>query len=173
MALYGRQIPHASWREWRQFNPSKFKRYFKFAVLRDPISRFASAFYYLRSGGMNSSDKEFGERVLKPFADPNELAKALIDLELQRVILHWWHFRPQADFVADERGRPQIDLMLRFENLNEAFEAITRKLNVQGCKLPRLNATRERGEPVFDNEALEVLKCLYRTDFLLWQNHTA
>src|SRR5262245_10579050 len=100
LALYGMQVGHRTWREWRELNPRKFNTYFKFAVVRDPIARFASAFYFLRGGGMNAHDREFAERVLKQFAGPNELAKALVDYDLQRLVLGYQHFRTQADYVA-------------------------------------------------------------------------
>jgi hypothetical protein len=173
MALYGRNFAHTTWRDWRELNPKKFNAYFKFAIMRDPVARFVSAFHYLRNGGMNAQDKDFGERVLKNFRDANELAKALVEPVLQRSILGWCHFRPQADYVADEHGQPQMDLILRFENLDEGFDRVAHRLCGEVRKLPHLNTTRDRPEPVLDKDARDVLECIYRRDFVLWQKHAA
>jgi len=173
MALYGMQVGHRTWREWRELNPIKFRKYFKFAIMREPASRFISAFYYLRSGGMNASDKAFGDTVLGTFSDPSAFAKALVDNQLQRQVLNWRHFRRQADFVADERGLPTTDRLLRFENLEGSFDSISRRVNDNVKSLPRLNETTNKPEMKLDKGAVDVLECLYRTDFALWREHAS
>ncbi|MBA3572948.1 MAG: hypothetical protein H0W34_13465 [Pyrinomonadaceae bacterium] len=46
---------------------------------------------------MREQDKTFANAVLTPFSNANDLARALIDADLQAQVLRWWHFRPQAD----------------------------------------------------------------------------
>jgi len=173
MALYGGETHHLSWQEWHEFNPEKFKHYFKFAVIRDPISRFASAFYYLKHGGMNARDKEFGETVLPTFDNPNDLAKALVDLNLQKQILTWMHFRPQAEFVTDERGQLKTDFLIKFENLDAGLKQVAQKLNCESPGIPHLNVTKTHPEVSLEKEARDVLNCLYRKDFVLWEKHAS
>ncbi len=157
MALYGRGINHRTWREWYERNPEKFARYFKFAVIRDPMTRFSSSFDFLKDGGMREQDKTFANAVLTPFSNANDLARALIDADLQAQVLRWWHFRPQADFVADELGRSKMDLLIRFENLQAGVEAVARRLNRQTRELPHLNKTHVRLGAGLDKEARDVL----------------
>lgn len=170
MALYGRQIPHRTWRDWRNLNPRKFNRYFKFAVMREPIARFQSAFGYLKQGGCCDTERDFADTVLRPFANINELARAMIDVGLQQRILSWEAFRPQCDFVADPLGTPQVDLLLRYENIARGFEQVADRLNCGTVRLPRLNATHWERETV-DHDAREILDCLFRKDFMLWETY--
>jgi len=171
MALYGMQVGHWTWRQWRELNPVKFRKYFKFAIMRDPVDRFVSAFYYLRGGGMNASDKQFGDSILMAYPNANAFAKALVDYELQRKVLAWKHFRRQADYVADERGKPQTDAILLFENLDAEFASVAGRINPGVQSLPCLNKTAEKPDVGLDKDALDVLECLYRTDFTLWHEH--
>jgi hypothetical protein len=171
MAFYGRQVPHITWYEWRELNPIKFRKYFKFAVVRDPVARFASAFYFLKSGGMNRHDRHFRDSCLGPFASANDLAKAFLDLEVQARVAQYWHFRRQADFVADGSGCPQVDLLIRFENLQLGFERVARRVNSAVRDLPHLNITPGHVDAEFDRESLEVLDSFYQSDFELWRRH--
>jgi hypothetical protein len=83
-ALYGVLIPHYTWQEWRRVNPTKFKRYFKFAVLRDPVTRFASSFDFVKAGGINATDQEFSRVELADFVLPMTLPRLSPTLELHR-----------------------------------------------------------------------------------------
>jgi len=168
MALYKRGIAHMTWRHWYQRNPRKFASYFKFAVLRDPIARFCSAFDYLKAGGMNDRDKKFAAAVLKRFASVDEFATALADTELQQQVMPWWHFRPQAHFVADEFGRSKMDMLIRLEHLQTGVNQVARKLHLKvPVELPYLNQTPVRRPEELSEEARKILTELYRWDFAL------
>jgi len=173
MALYGRNIPHATWHKWYDLNPKKFRSYFKFAVIRHPIPRFVSAFNFLKSGGMNERDQQFANRVLKRFTDASQLAKAMMDYPLQEEILRWWHFQPQVKFVADEAGRSKMDFLMRLENIDAGFAYILRRLNYQSLELPHLNKTSLQNNSPLDQEACEVLLAIYRRDLMLWENQAS
>ncbi len=168
MALYNRGIAHMSWREWYQRNPRKFASYFKFAVMRDPIARFCSAFDFLKSGGMLEQDKEFAAKILQPFATVNDFVSALADTELQEQVMHWWHFRPQAHFVADEFGRSKMDLLIPLENLQTGVNEVARKLNLKTpVEIPSLNQTRIRHSEELNEQGRQLLTKLYQQDFAL------
>ncbi len=170
MALYGQDIPHITWRQYCDVNPLKFAKYFKFAVIRDPLTRFTSAFDFLKTGGINQLDETFGMTILKPFSDANELAKALVTRDLQAEVLRWWHFRPQVEFIADERGGSKMDFLIRFENIHAGFMEVANRLNCKSCELPHLNKTRVRVELDLDDRARDVLFDLYKQDFTLWRS---
>jgi Sulfotransferase family len=173
MALYGRNTPHAKWSQWRDLNPVKFHKYFKFALIRHPIPRFVSAFNFLKSGGMNAQDQQIANSLLAPFANPSQLAKAMMDYLLQEQILRWWHFRPRIEFVADNAGRPQVDLLVRSENIDNAFTEILRRLNQGSVELPHSTEAdyRAASRRSIDQEASDVLLAIYRRDLILWQEH--
>jgi hypothetical protein len=168
MALYGRGIPHITWREWYEKNPFKFTSYFKFAVLRDPLARFCSAFDFLRSGGMLEHDKAFAAAVLKPFATVDDFATALADPELQNQVMHWWHFRPQAEFIADEFGRSKMDLLIPLEHLQTGVNEAARRIRLEvPVNIPYLNRTIVRSPQELSEHARRRLIDLYQQDFRL------
>jgi len=173
MALYGRNIPHATWHEWYDLNPNKFRDYFKFAIVRHPISRFVSAFNFLKTGGMNEQDQQFANRVMNRFADANQLAKAMMDFPLEEEILRWWHFRPQVEFVADEAGGSKMYLLIRFENIDGGFAYIVLRHNYHWLGFRHLNKTRLQNNSPLDKEACQVLSAIYRRDLMLWENQAS
>ena len=168
-ALYGVLIPHYTWQEWRRVNPTKFKRYFKFAVLRDPVTRFASSFDFLKAGGISATDQEFSRVELADFNTANDFAKALADPGVASRILSECHFTPQTEFVVSRSGRLKVDRLISFENLHAGFGAVARLLGSESMQLPHLNKTPQRRELRFDDEARAVLDRVYASDFNLWR----
>ena len=168
-ALYGRSIPHFTWRDWQLINPRKFRAFFKFAVLRDPFSRFTSAFDYLKGGGTTAYDKEFSESTLARVSTANDFAKSLKDPAFWNQVNKEYHFMPQSMYVADESGRPQVDLLVRFESLHADFPKIAKAVGREGARLAHLNKTPERKQIDLDAEARSLLGSLYERDFALWQ----
>jgi hypothetical protein len=171
--LYGVGVGHHTWRYYLKINPSKYRNYFKFAVMREPISRFVSAFDYLKEGGSCEDDRVFSETVLKPFENANELALALGENNFasQIVFGDWDQFRPQAHFIADETGDLKIDLLIRFDQLAQGFKKVARKLNRDVPELPHFNKSRIRPKFVFDQKALGILSDLYHEDFRIWNRY--
>jgi chondroitin 4-sulfotransferase 11 len=170
MALYERQITHYSWRLWYDINPRKFREYFKFAIIRDPIDRFRSSFRFLKAGGINDEDREFGTTALTRYESANELALASVSAIVQQKILGYVHFRPQAEFVADDSGRSMMDLLIPMPYLAQGLEIVKERLALEVRDLPKLNRARSAEPPEeLSKEAEDILKCLYRTDFQLYE----
>ena len=172
-ALYGVLIPHYTWQEWRRVNPRKFERYFKFAVVRDPISRFASSFDFLKAGGINATDQEFSRVELASFNKANDFAKALADSAVAARVLQACHFTPQAEFVASRSGRLKVNRLIPFENLSAGFGEVVKLLGEESIQLPHLNKTLERKQVHFDQEARAVLDRVYAMDFKLWREQAS
>ena len=166
VSLYGQPNEHFTWKEWRRLHPRKFDAYFKFALVRDPFDRFVSAFRFLKVGGMYAWDREFAEQTLAPFAEPGELAEAMVNRPTRQAVLKWLHFRPQCEFVADARGNLKVDALFSFERLAESFEEIKNRIS-PNCTLPHLNKTIAPATRPLSARAVQVLKSVYATDFRL------
>jgi hypothetical protein len=170
-AFYREQfVNHRSWRYYRGTNRSKFDDYFKFAVVREPLDRFASAFDYVKAGGCGPVDECFAQTVLKPFSTANELAHALQDpLTRDQVLFRRPYFLPQAWFIADDAGRSKMNRLLRFEHLAEDLQRLADELGRNKLLLRRLNKTPGRSPVAFDSQTIAVLNRIYREDFPLWR----
>lgn len=168
MALYGRSIGHRTLAEWQRLHPHSVTTVWKIAVVRDPVERFASAYAFLREGGMNAEDAEFHRRHLARFGSCGDLARAMIDPTLQEALLtQGYHFRRQVDFVRDVHGGIGVDFLIPYERLGEGVERVSRRIG-RPLDLPLFNRTAAPRETV-DAEARRVLESVYRDDVALWQ----
>ena len=73
-------------------------------------------------------------------------------------------FRPQSDWITDQDGNPLVDFICRFENLNDDFDEVCRKIG-KTVKLPHVRAT-ERGhyKEYHDQETIDIIANWYRKD---------
>lgn len=124
-ALYGGAgVGHRTVREVRAELGPRFDGLSTFAVVRDPVDRLASAFRYLKAGGSNRLDAAFAERVLR---DVPTLEAFVVGWLTPRTSRAQVHFRPQADFVLDARGRLGVDVLIPYADLAAGYEAVRRR----------------------------------------------
>jgi len=112
IALYGQRLGHRTWSEIRALAPDQFPKWKKWAVVRDPVDRFISAYDYLKGGGRNAWDKEFSRRFLAE--------KSINDFvtNFPKTALCWFHFRPQADYLMS-KGKFVADRVVTMKNLSD------------------------------------------------------
>jgi hypothetical protein len=134
--LYGMAMPHRLARDIRFYHPSLFRRSCSFAVIRDPVDRFLSAFDYLTAGGLLPQDREFAAKYVTPFPDVGSFVEALEGRSFRTSVLKWLHFRPQADFLC-RRGDCLVDHLIAFEELASAVQRLVRGI----APFPKLNVT--------------------------------
>lgn len=159
-ALYGSQIKHGTVRWYRRYAPH-LDDLPSFAVLRDPVERFVSAWRYARTGG--SPDN----RVSAPFRDRymglRSLDHAIDHVEQATSVYRIDHiFRPQHWYVTDANGAVDVDLL--FELGDPALERFIRTRTRRG--LPRVNRSRAP-RPRVTSMQEERIRWLYRADALL------
>ncbi|MFN3230524.1 MAG: sulfotransferase family 2 domain-containing protein [Alphaproteobacteria bacterium] len=129
---------------YRYKSKEKFEDYFKFCVVRNPWDRCVSAFHFLKAGGVSDDDRLWADRVLGDCPDFATFAKKLESPRFAATVMAWRHFRPQADFVTDVRGRLLVDHVARFENLGAEFEMLAERLGVT-ARLPKINVQEGAG----------------------------
>lgn len=113
--------------------------FFTFSFVRNPWDRMVSHWKYFietkRSPEMSFEEFVFDfHRVLK-----------------EAVNGYWWNpYRkyiftaPQLDFLIDENGEVKVDYIGRFENLQNDFNYICKRLNSNSIKLPHKNKTSRK-----------------------------
>lgn len=136
-SLYGLQVKHSTVNYYRQVAPDVLDLP-SFAVLRDPVERFISAFQYASAGGTRD------RKVARPFrADYSRFEKfecAFRHLEACRDIFAMDHmFRPQSWYVTCRQKRPVVDHLICYDQLDRisAFKGLETVGHV-----PRLNSGR-------------------------------
>lgn len=122
---------------YRRKFPTEFADYFKFAVVRHPLTRFLSAYRYLRERPVQSALNNVGihecgtfEHWMSNVREHPELLDGIV------------HLQPQHRFVCDERGEVLLDRIYRYEALDVAWADISGRLGIQVKPLARLNASK-------------------------------
>ncbi|MCC5987906.1 MAG: sulfotransferase family 2 domain-containing protein [Pararhodobacter sp.] len=119
--------------EWKE----QLADYFCFAIVRDPLERLASAFFYLDAGGCNRFDAAYRDQHLSVYRG-NFLA--FVE-KLERHIDHD-HFRPQSWWLTSPEGVLLPDFIGRYETLQSDFANIASRIGLETPALAHLNASR-------------------------------
>lgn len=139
--------------------PQEWEDYFTFSVVRDPVSRFLSAYSYLTGHAnhpalMNDRVKAFPS--LEAFVESFEGDKVL-----QNIV----HFMPQHEFICDRHGSILVDYVAKYEDLEKEWRYICRVLGVT-LTLPRLNLSKQTFYPT--SQVKEMVKRVFAQDFSLF-----
>ena len=119
------QTGHFEWTYYHAENPRAFDEYFKFGFVREPVSRFLSAFNYLLEGGKSATDQSAGAdlsryRDLSDFIENGFYADGWS---------RWVHFRTQSSFLFDGT-KQKVDFIGRTENFDADCQRLSKKLSV-------------------------------------------
>ena len=137
-AIYGdRKIGHYTVEDFFYINKQKYKKYYKFTVIRDPIDRCYSAFNYLKSDKCTKKDKIFRDKYLVDYLNFNDFI--LNGLSQKKIILNYIHFKPQIDFLI-LNGKLSVNHIFLLEDLSNNFFYLQKKFLIN-TKLKRLNNT--------------------------------
>lgn len=140
-ALYGRTLTHQSMRYYQDVVPDLARDLPSFAILRNPVERFLSAYSYARDGGTRDRTVAPGFRDL--YMGFRSLDDALDHVEQARSIYAMDHiFRPQSWYVTDRAGRQAVRHLLRIEDVAHLPDLMP---ELGPVRLPRLNEGRPHG----------------------------
>jgi hypothetical protein len=154
---------HLPWHAIHALDPQNYERILKFAIVRDPVDRFLSAYDFLARGGINQMDRIFARHVIDP--DVSRFVAQLGTQPRGRKIMAYYHFRPQTDFVVSREGRVMVDRLIPFHD----WHAGLAEIGIDSSAVPRKNVTpgpRTRREQL-SAASIELLGHLYKDDYAL------
>ncbi len=136
--------------------PDHFRAYYKFALVRDPISRLVSVYNYIYlkrySKPFRAAYMAFEAITKRPYPFDrfvSELIEPAINDPLQQDFGaeafykgFYWFIRPQVDFLFDDSGL-LVDDVFRLEALSEAWPKITKESGVE-APLVHVNSSTKR-----------------------------
>lgn len=162
-ALYGQGcIRHYSMRYYRAIDPSLAAEAESFALLRDPVDRFASAYAFVLGGGTPAS--RLSDVFVAQTAHIASVDDYLSFLEEREPLDMDFVMRPQSWFVCDDDGEVLVKRLFLYGEDRPALGAF---LNSHGIDvLPWLNRT-ERSELHLTPRQLRRIERLYADDFAL------
>lgn len=146
----------------KELTKEEYDRFFKFAIVRNPVDRLLSAANYLYAGGQSQSDRAWLSTTGAFPVDINELV-----LEF----LHEWaddqlHFRPQVSFLLPDMPNLGLDYIGRYERIDMDFVHICEQLNSR-ASLPKFNASRSMKyhRDHLTKESMDHIENIYAKDF--------
>jgi chondroitin 4-sulfotransferase 11 len=160
-ALFGENSRHIPYFEYEKANPRKFRKFFKFAFIRNPWDRLVSTYFFLRAGGMNEQDRQWNTNHMVLYPDFNSFVRGWLT---ERNVWNWVHFIPQSHFVINRTGKVMVDFVGRFERLEEDFGQVARRLG-RDVRLPKSNTSNhEHFTSCYDEETREIVRRVYARD---------
>jgi hypothetical protein len=111
---------HWTWRQYKNHDPEKFLCYFKFTIIRNPFDTLVSHYFWERQGNNPLIPSHWG------------MGRCLMKNPLL-----FRHLSPSR-YICDNKGQIMVDKVLRFENLEEEWKSVARRLGFQET-LPRFN----------------------------------
>lgn len=155
--LGGREFGgHSYARSIKERYPKEWNEYYKFGFVRDPLTRFASGYRYLkerRYHGALSNDKILLSRDINDY---------ILNYFLKDDVLH---LHPQNLFLCD-KGKILVDIY-KYENLESSWKEILSHLDVKYKPLPLMNKSKDY-TVTFEKVSLEILEEYYKDDFILF-----
>ena len=130
----------------RIYGDWRWRRYFKFTVVRNPWDRLVSKWWWRHDG---TNEEERAEHHLQ--LDENGcISRQWFEKEFAEEQKRWELETTFDEFLFGKEGHecPQVDYVLRFENLQKDWLALLLKgaIKWSGCKktLPRTNISTQR-----------------------------
>lgn len=155
---------HYEWNYYFAENPEYFRDFFKFTFVREPLSRFMSAYNYLLDGGRSLHDQKVGDRIRAYGGIDSFVRNGLQNGNF----LKFRHFRPQANFLFDADDRNMMNFIGRVETMAEdarkLSEAIGRNVSPKRANVTKRKTT-SHGE--LSAETLKTICKIYERDFRL------
>ncbi len=167
-ALYGEQLYHPSIRYYRDRAPESVLRLPSFAIWRDPVERFVSAYRFARAGG--NPDNRVSMAFRHSYMNFTSLDDALDHVAAAKSVFDLDHiFRPQFWYVADRAGRIAVDRLFAFDDM-AAIPAFVGRPDLDA--IPEINASvGARATPTAEQVAR--MRRLYAIDFAIHEGLTS
>jgi hypothetical protein len=108
-ALYGRFVGHRTALWYRRADREFFDTKYKFSIMRDPVERFISAFFFLQAGG--TSLVHASPQARRFVQGYKSIVEFIADVESKSLIFKKMDlvFHNQCDYIADDKQRIMID----------------------------------------------------------------
>ena len=134
----------------------QFERLFKFAFVRNPWDLQVSSYHHLRRERPHLvGDRDF-EAFLRYKLDPQRPYQYHIDTSIEL----------QTDYLVDLHGNILVDFIGRFEQLEDDFHAICRRIGIRAPELAHKRQAKERKDyrSYYDSVTAELVAERFRTD---------
>lgn len=149
------------------FSRREFGAYFKFAFVRNPWDRVASAYFFLKQGGLHGDDARWAAKNLTPYNSFGDFVRGWLNRGSVRL---GRHFKPQAEYLClPGKTTSELDFIGLYENLRADYDHV-RKVLGTGTALPANNVTKSKHKDYrsyYTDETRAIVAAVYREDIAL------
>jgi len=176
ISLYGYSCGHLTAALYRDSNRQFWHSCFSFAVVREPQSRFLSAYHFLRAGGITRHDRRFRDEIIGTFTTIDSFVDAYL---ANRLASKYIHFKTQKSFLVSRiRKKPLVSTVYRFESINNIYPEIVSRIRAHSGnfspfskELLSLNITPSMGvseKEDLSDRSIRIIRDFYEDDYLMF-----
>lgn len=156
---------HAPSRAYARAYPDLYASAYRFAFVRNPWDRFASAFHFMKQGTDWPMQQEWARRHIgdQSFA---AFTHRLRNPLFRASILAERFFWPQTFWLQGERNAKGVDQIFRFEEIDDATRALCRRFGIAApAETPHLRKVDKPDfRKLYDTEMIDIIANMYRRD---------
>ncbi|QGY47263.1 hypothetical protein GM418_27440 [Maribellus comscasis] len=133
-----------------------------FCISRNPYDRLVSSYYYLMEKTTHKDDLADREKFVARYNDFDDFVKNGLEKASEKQL----HFLPQVFWIYNKNGDPEVETVLRMENLQKDFDEFCKMMNLRNYKLKITNASKHKSwEEYFTPETKKIVQDIYSDDF--------
>ena len=154
-------VQHYDYNEYRySLGAEKFDKYYKFTISRNPYEKVISEFFWLKFKAKLNEDN-FQKKTFDEYLD---YCKHIVNNKLYKLSIFHDHFKPQHEFIYNNKDKLMINKILRFENFKyiKKFILLKFKKNLQHD-----NNNNKKEKIILTDEQKEKIYQIYHKDFIL------
>jgi len=149
---------------------------YSFAIVREPVDRFLSSYFYWKNGAVNSEwsfKKQFNRKAktideFMYYWDNND-AEFIRQLDTE-ITKFQWHFSPQKSWLVDSANNRTIILQYS-DNIDVQFTKLLELLNIPKLQVVgKINVTSSRDENYDRGAVAKWVENVFYEDVILWNN---
>jgi len=163
-SLFGHCVPHSTITDYQiMFGSEIFKKYFKFTIVRNPWDRFVSAYFFLKAGGFDETDKKLFSGVTNKFDTVEKFARFIYH---NRPYMQWIHFLPQTRWLKTPSGKIPFDYIGRIEDMESSLRFICKNIGADYKQPKKQNASSRNRDfrKYYTPETKDMIGELYKED---------